>query len=146
MEVSNEEKGGKIKYKLGQGTATIDIESILVGNNGGQIVLDIPLVYNESLSKGRVSLLLQVFLVDETGKRQQLLPAAQEQVQKVSVESRDNILCEIDNLRASDLFDTGTDSDHQDPSLTITLDGRSFQTARSIYTTSFIECSYVKQI
>lgn len=129
VDVWNVGKRGYKKHHLGCGEATIDIKSI-VGNGGDRIVLNIPLLFNNIASQGTVSLRLKVFPVDETGKRSHLSLQVQE-----SPKSRYNVLCEIENLRVSDLINTGTLADHQDPSLTITLDGRSFQTERFRYYT-----------
>jgi hypothetical protein len=132
VDVWNEGKGGYKKHHLGCGEATIDIEGI-VSNDGGRIALNIPLLINNIASQGTVSLRLKVFPVDETGERSQLSLQVQD-----SPKSRYNVLCEIENLRVSDLFNTGTLVDHQDPSLTITLDGRSFHTERSVLYSSIM--------
>eukprot|EP01035_Chromulina_nebulosa_P026038 gene26038-34035_t len=126
VDVWNVGRHGYKKHHLGCGEATIDIES-LVGNGGDRVVLNIPLLINNIASRGTVSLRLKVFPVDETGKRS--YPSLQLQE---SPKSRYNVLCEVENLRVSDLVNTGTLADHQDPSLTITLDGRSFQTERKV--------------
>ncbi len=136
MEVWNVGKGGYRKCPLGQGKVTIDIDT-LIHHSGGSQVLNIPLDYRNS-RQGVVSLRLHIDPVDETGK------SKQDPIQSDGSAVRRNILCQIDNLRASQLADTGNLFDKQDPSVTITLGSRIFQTARLILylPTMFIRRTY----
>ena len=147
MEVWNVGKGGYRKCPLGQGKVTIDIDT-LIHHSGGSQVLDIPLDYKNS-RQGVVSLRLHIDPVDETRfKYPQRMPiqAQQERVndsppQQVdtanAVWSENTLIAErnysfkIDSLRAFQLVDTGNLLDKQDPSITITLGSKIFQTARS---------------
>ena len=155
MEVSNESNIGSIKHKLGMGKITIEVDNIY--NSGGVNELKIPLVYsngNRQKNKGMVTLRLHVDLVDETGsKYPQRVPIQAQQMlvkdlepQQVdtakAVRSDDPLITEpsnsninfrfkIDSLRAFQLVDTGNLLDKQDPSITITLGSKIFQTARS---------------
>ena len=155
MEVSNESNIGSIKHQLGVGKITIEVDNIY--NSGGVNELNIPLVYsngNKQKNKGMVTLRLHIDLVDETGsKYPQRMPIQAQHIlvkdlepQQVdtakAVRSDDPLITEpsnsninfrfkIDNLRAFQLVDTGNLLDKQDPSITITLGSKIFQTARS---------------
>ena len=140
MEVWNVGIAGNRKHALGQGKATIDIDNIIRHCDGSQ-VLDIPLEYKTS-SQGVVSLRLQISPIVETGKNQQDQHESVKAADGTS--TRSNLLCQIDNLKASDLVNTGNSLDEQDPSLTITLGSRTFQTARFARypSTVFVQYNY----
>ena len=139
MGVWNVSSSGDIKAQIGNGSITIDIDNIYNNKNGTELQ-KVQLVHIKSnkkeIKQGTVSFRLQTIPVDEAGLPirtpvQAKEPVVPHQLDTIDPMSRNHLLFQIDNLRVSDLFDTGTFLDPQDPSLTITLGNKSFKTARS---------------